>query len=104
MSMRRTIRVLVGLGLVYVASILVWLLTHPPKIKDPKVRKLTHQLTSWDATDRGSAASELGNLGPRAKEAVPALVAALKDEDYYVARHVVEALVRIGPDAVPALI
>ena len=49
----------------------------------------------------------LGRIGPAAKDAVPALIAALKDEDGDVRMEVVRTLREIGPaaeDAVPALI
>jgi HEAT repeat protein len=44
---------------------------------------------------RAMAASSLGRLGPEAKAAVPALTAALQDEDDMVREHAAEALGQI---------
>ncbi len=55
---------------------------------------------------RRIAAFALGKIGPAAKEAVPALIAALKDEDKDVRVYAASALGHIGPaakEAVPAL-
>src|SRR5262249_6813386 len=60
--------------------------------KDPKMRY-------W-------AAESLGHFGPEARDAVPDLIAALKDEDRTVRMGAGYALAEIGPDAsdaVPAL-
>ncbi len=56
---------------------------------------------------RREAAYALRRLGPRAKEAVPALVEALGDGDQQVWFASIEAIALIGPDAadaVPALV
>jgi HEAT repeat protein len=53
-----------------------------------------------------SAAAALGNIGGNAKEAVPALAAALKDQDSFVRCFAAEALGRIrenAKEAVPEL-
>jgi HEAT repeat protein len=53
-----------------------------------------------------AAASSLGNLGPRAREAVPALAAALKSDEARLRHQAAFALGRIGPaarGAIPAL-
>ncbi len=68
------------------------------------VPSLVRCLGSGDAYVRGFAAWSLGNLGPAAQGAVPALVEALEADD--TANVVAAALARIGPaaaQAVPAL-
>jgi hypothetical protein len=45
------------------------------------------------------AAEYLGELGPKAKPAVPALVQALRHEDFEIHRAVVQALIKIDPQA-----
>jgi HEAT repeat protein len=55
---------------------------------------------------RVGAARALGEVGPAAKEAVPALIAALKGMDDGVRESAASALGRIGPaarEAIPAL-
>ncbi len=55
---------------------------------------------------RERAALALGLIGPAAKEAVPALIATLRDEDGLVRGYAAYALGEIGPaanEAVPAL-
>src|SRR5262249_3032995 len=52
---------------------------------------------------RGQAAAALGRFGPGAKEAVPALIALLKDKDPFVRVQATDTLAKIGPDALPAL-
>ena len=56
-----------------------------------------------DQDIRRMTARALGQLGTRAKSAVPALVAALRDENEIVRFYVAEALGQIGGEAVPAL-
>ena len=41
----------------------------------------------------------LGDIGPKAKAAVPALSEALKDQNEYVRRRAAQALSNIGPEA-----
>jgi 3-methyladenine DNA glycosylase AlkC len=56
---------------------------------------------------RRSAALALGEMGPAAVDAVPALIRALEDENVFVRRDAADALGDIGPgavEAVPALI
>jgi len=69
------------------------------------VPSLAKALGSPDAYVRAFAAWSLGNLGPAAREAVPALVEALGPDN--TANVVAAALARIGPaasEAVPALV
>jgi HEAT repeat protein len=64
-------------------------------------------LKSPNPGTRGMAAMDIGELGPRAKKAVPALAEALADRDLNVRYWAATALRQIGPDAkaaVPALI
>ena len=59
-----------------------------------------------DKQTRKDAVNVLRVIGPAAKEAIPDLVKALKDEDKYVRYLAAFALRRIGPaakDAIPAL-
>src|SRR5262249_17257568 len=59
-----------------------------------------------EARIRHYAADALGEIGPAAKAAVPALISALKDQDWEVRRATANALGKIGPapkDAVPGL-
>lgn len=65
------------------------------------VAGLVKQLQNGDREARQDAAVLLGRMGPAAREAVPALIAALKDED--VASRAAIALTQIGPVAVPGL-
>ncbi len=79
-----------------------------------KVAALIEDLKDEDEEVRRDAAAALGDIGPAAaknKDAVPALIVALKkDEDEEVRRNAATALGKIGPvaaknkDAVPALI
>ena len=65
---------------------------------------LIKKLADPDVEVRRQAVKQLRFQGAPAKEAVPALGRAVKDEDRKVSLDAVEALSRIGPDAVPALI
>jgi HEAT repeat protein len=91
------------------------------QVKDPSLRQYPWT-TPWTGTficapfgaasdlyyyaasdTRKRAAKALGDLGAKAKEAVPQLVATLNDEDEHVGEAAFDALVQIGPAAVPAL-
>lgn len=62
------------------------------------------QLQSGRTTKgRGSAAQALAQFGPKAKEAIPALVEALRKDNPGVGCYAAEALVKIGPDSVKGL-
>src|SRR6266567_2503823 len=52
---------------------------------------------------RAAAAWDLLHLGPAAKEAVPSLIAALKDDDLFVRLNAAASFGHIGPDAAPAI-
>jgi HEAT repeat protein len=62
-----------------------------------------HQLGSRDSVKRVEAATALGEMGSRAKAAVPGLSAALEDEHPDVRREAAFALGAIGPDASAAI-
>jgi HEAT repeat protein len=66
------------------------------------VASLVEQLQQGDLAARQDAAEALGDLGPAAEEAVPALGRALKDE--MTCRPAARALARIGPKALPVLL
>jgi HEAT repeat protein len=58
---------------------------------------------SRDARRRARAAEALGELGPGAKDAVPALIAALDDDSPLVRIMAADALGRVGPEAKAAV-
>jgi len=73
--------------------------------EDPRIRQFIEQLTDKEAAQhvRTRAARELGDL--QAKQAVPALIAALEDRDWYLRVCAATSLKQIGDiRAVPALI
>src|SRR5262249_43559124 len=74
-----------------------------PIVQGRKLSEWVKELKSWDSQARGKAAAAIGQLGPRAASAVPALIEALKDSDAQVRVEVSVALANIGPAAVPAL-
>jgi HEAT repeat protein len=61
-------------------------------------------LKDEDSNVRQEAAAALGNLGPLAKPAIPALSETLNDQDSTVRYRAVEALGRIGPKAVGVIV
>jgi len=66
---------------------------------------LTEALKDEDGDVRSSAARAIGALSPASSVAVPALIDALKDRsDADLRENVTDALIRLGPDAVPQLI
>jgi HEAT repeat protein len=74
-----------------------------------KIRQYTLDLRSADPEDRAEAAVALSKMKMErgVEVAIPALISALKDEDYKVAGNAAEALGDIGPaaeTAVPALV
>jgi uncharacterized protein (TIGR03067 family) len=75
--------------------------------QDQAVRRWVARLADADWFERHRAAQKLGDLGPAAKPAVPALAAALKDPERWVRASAAEALGKIGPasrTAVPGLL
>jgi len=80
--------------------------TESDAAKGERVSGLVEKLKTGDRNVRIEAAKELAKMGPAAKDAVPALVAALKEEDPERSLHieVSNALEKIGAAAVPALI
>lgn len=67
-----------------------------------EAEKWAKQLRSPDAKAREEAAQKLQQLGPKAEDAVPALVGALADKEKRVVVASVRALRAIGPRAFPA--
>src|SRR5205823_12631628 len=64
----------------------------------------TGRLKDPDVARRLEAAEAIGEIGPRAGPAIPALIAALADPDDFVRLRVSSALDRIGKPAFPALV
>jgi HEAT repeat protein len=65
-------------------------------------QELTGQLKGPGSAERLRAARELGGRRAEAALAVPALAAALRDEDAFVRRGAAEALGQFGPEAAAA--
>ena len=64
-------------------------------------------LKSSDSLERRLAAHALGEIGPAARESVPALIEALRDPESFVRVWAAAALTRVqpeNPDAIPALV
>jgi HEAT repeat protein len=70
------------------------------------VSGLIEQLKNGGEQSRAQAAEALGELGPRAKDAIPALARALRDEYEQVRRGAAASLAAIGADqsAIPDLV
>lgn len=68
------------------------------------VKPLVKALNRKDVRLRQEACRMLGILGPEAREAVPALLAALKDDDEVLRRRASDALSRLGQEVVPVLL
>jgi HEAT repeat protein len=68
------------------------------------IKTLISALGSSDEETRAAAAQALGEIGPAAKSAAPALAKMLGDETGWVARVASQALVKIGPDSVPSIV
>ena len=75
---------------------------------DLQVQELSKALenasTERDIGGIRMAAKELGNIGDKASASVPTLISALKHESEIITQHeIIDALVKIGDKAVPAL-
>ncbi len=78
-----------------------------PKQGGKTAAQWAKDLQSKDSIERQKAAVALAQLGPGAKDAVPALMKALEDPEEDVRRRIPYALGKIGPaakTAVPALL
>jgi HEAT repeat protein len=75
----------------------------PPMTSDDPLPDLIRTLRGKTPADRVRAAKDLGRLGWLARDAMPALVAALKDDDAKVREAAAQAVGQMGPDALPAL-
>ena len=80
-------------------------LPRPVEADDDRVWGLIEQLKDPDFARRQQAVDALGNLGPKAKAAVPPLVEILRNEKehYNVRGRTCYALGNIGPDAAAAI-
>src|SRR5262249_10926514 len=74
-----------------------------PMIGGKTLKEWIKALSDLDPSVRGQAAAALGQLGPQAAPAVPALIADLNDTDAMVRVQVTTALAQIGAEAIPAL-
>src|SRR5262245_26313044 len=104
-TMRKTLPLIicVALALIGVAGLIALLKT------PPEIRSALSDLQSREANVRWQAADRLASMGPRAKVAVPDLVAALNDPEPngLVTISVLKALVAVGAEpsvAIPALV
>src|SRR5262245_39052081 len=90
--------------------LLAWLLLLPetfvraqekkePSFEGKSLSEWVKLLKSPKAEVRGEAARALGQIGPKAKSAVPALIDALKDKNEGVRNDAAVALGAIGPEA-----
>ena len=74
------------------------------KIKNPDVRKLVQTLTGSDEwRERQQAAMAIGQMGIKAKAAIPSLIEGLKDEQWHVRKAAAIALTSMGIEAKPAV-
>jgi HEAT repeat protein len=71
---------------------------------DDPLPTLIRELRSRSPADRVRAAKDLGRLGWLAREALPALVGALFDDDAKVRESAAHAVGLMGPEALPALV
>ena len=96
-----TRRALSGLGVAAIAAVAF------AEDRSGDVRGLQITLKSEKAAERAASARILGEIGPAAKDAAPALAEALKDADREVRQNAAQALGYIGPGAkgaAPALV
>jgi HEAT repeat protein len=71
---------------------------------DDPLPALIRALRSQRPAERMRAAKDLGRLGWLAREAMPALVATLHDDDSKVRECAAQAIGQMGPDALPTLV
>ena len=71
---------------------------------DDPLPALIRELRSQSPADRTRAAKDLGRLGWLAREALPALVGTLQDDDAKVREAAAHAVGLMGPEALPALV
>jgi len=77
--------------------------TNLPVLREAKVRWYAMRLDSDDPEIQASAANALSRMGPKAKGAVPALIAALDSSSPEVRDAAAQILGEIGPDAETAV-
>lgn len=80
------------------------LVESPSKTADDPLPDLIRTLRGKSAVDRVRAAKDLGRLGWLARDAMPALVAALDDDDAKVRESAAQAVGLMGPEALPSLV
>lgn len=76
----------------------------PPKSVPKSVNELIHTLRYGDAADRRAAMAELAHRATESAEAIPDLIAVLRDEDPSLRFDAATALACMGPAAVKPLI
>lgn len=86
-----------------VANMADWALSQIEPAGPPTITRLLRTLRYGDEQERIAAASRLGTQVEAPPEVIPLLVRALGDSASMVAESAVEALVRIGSPAIPAL-
>lgn len=65
--------------------------------------KLPVSGSTWGPPHRAAVIRTLGNIGPDASGAIPALLASLQSTNYFIRVEVAQALARMGPEAKKAL-
>jgi HEAT repeat protein len=75
----------------------------PTAVADDPLPELLRGLRGPESADRLRAARDLARLGWLAREALPALVGALEDEDAKVREVSAQAIGNMGPDVLPTL-
>ena len=81
-------------------------MVEPPSYLGVAIGDWVAALKSSDPLERRLAAHALAEIGPAAREAVPALTTALRDPESFVRMWAAAALARVeteSPDAIPAL-
>jgi len=83
---------------------LLGLMAYAEETQEQQVQRLIGELQDDDFNVRFNAVKALRKIGPGAKDAVPALTQAFRDENKDVRGSAAIALANIGKDAVPTLI